>query len=212
MRARFVLPNVAAQGVVDRRLRGFPPDIFRGPALLGRLDAGRRNAPGAGFQLLTEEAVSQAIGARAVALVVPRPRGCGRPRRGRSARTARCGCQRASGEVPRQTEDAARCLRDDSVGAAKVLVEQGRSFGLANSAALGAVKWLCDPSRRMISLTRGNQVGSMARSAASGRPSGNHTPLPYSEAPCSAARTEARANSANTPFRPASAAPAAGWR
>ena len=54
----------------------------------------------------------------------------------------------------------------------------------------------------MISLTRGNQNGSDARSAASGRSSRNQAPLPCSYAPCSPANTAARVNSAKLQISP----------
>ena len=57
----------------------------------------------------------------------------------------------------------------------------GRSVGSSSCEWVGAASRLCDPISVMISATRGNQVGSAARSAASGPPFGNHTPLPYSK-------------------------------
>ena len=54
----------------------------------------------------------------------------------------------------------------------------------------------------MISFTRGNQVGSAARSATIGPRSRHHKPLPYSCAACSAARIALRANSAYIAISP----------
>jgi len=60
-----------------------------------------------------------------------------------------------------------------------VLWINGRNAGSSNAPEAGVASTLCEPISRMISFTRGNQYGSVIRSASIGRPSRNHARFPW---------------------------------
>ena len=66
-------------------------------------------------------------------------------------------------------------------------VDQRPQLGVVELGGVGVASRLCAPSSLMISLARGNHRGNVGRIARNGRSSQNHTPLPHSWAPASAA-------------------------